>query len=85
MEIIKAGRKDLIGKILFKCNICQCEFIANEFEWKSYECTSPNIAYAFCPCCERSVEAYIDIGHADAVERIECEKKDHIKRLSEDE
>ena len=79
MQIIKDGIKENVGKIFFRCEKCTCEFIADQDEWESYQCTIPNIAYAHCPCCGEEVSAEIDNGHKEALYMIEQEKKEKEK------
>lgn len=67
MQILSEGKKELIGKVFFKCEECECEFIADEGEWESYQVTSPNIAVIECPLCGSALRTHIDEGHREAL------------------
>ena len=63
MEIIKQGNPDKIKQnVKFKCDQCDCEFIAEKGEWKY----APIIAQqrgegtyiCICPCCGHTVWKY---------------------------
>lgn len=62
MQILNEGKKELIGKVFFKCEECECEFIADEGEWESYLVTSPNTAVIDCPMCGSDLRTHIDEG-----------------------
>lgn len=70
MQILSEGKKELVGKVFFKCEECECEFIADEGEWKSYQVTSPNIAVIDCPLCRSALRTHIDEGHREALYRL---------------
>lgn len=78
MQILSEGKKELIGKVFFKCEECECEFIADQDEWESYQVTSPNIAVIDCPLCGRALRTHIDEGHREALfylRKLDAKKK----------
>lgn len=78
MQILSEGKKELIGKVFFKCEECECEFIADEGEWESYLVTSPNIAVIDCPICGNDLRTHIDEGHREALfylRKLDAKKK----------
>ena len=72
MQILKKGKKELVGKVFFSCWCCECEFIADEGEWKpkSDFVTDPTTAYINCPNCGTWIRAEIDGGHKEALYKI---------------
>lgn len=64
MEIIKKGN---LKKYYFKCEECDCEFIADETETEEAErCDyNNNSAHMICPCCHKNYckgELFMDLS-----------------------
>lgn len=65
MKIIKEGK--LKHPITFECLKCECEFIAEEGEYNTYDSSlKPMFPYdnkyavANCPCCKNAVVKALD-------------------------
>lgn len=87
MQILNEGKRELVGKVFFKCENCECEFIANEGEWetRSNAISDPTRAFIDCPSCGKYICANIENGHKEALYRLRDKESIKLRPYDDEE